>query len=202
VKKTPISEETRVAILNAAWKLVAETRSLDVSQSKIAEAAGVSRQTVYLAFGSRAGLLTEMARNMDQQSDHVARLVAAAQSAASGPTEFQRYLEIWLDYLPMIYPVGILLDAAALTDPEAAAAWNDRMKHSLLAGLKRVLAGLDARGETAPGIGPDEAAELIWSLVHPATWRLLVVECGWTPERFRQSRMEIIRSTVFRSHTL
>lgn len=201
MKKTPISEETRVAILNAAWKLMAETRSLDVSQSKIAEAAGVSRQTVYLAFGSRAGLLTEMARNMDQQSDHVARLVAAAQSAASGPAEFQRYLEIWLDYLPMIYPVGILLDAAALTDPEAAAAWSDRMKHSLLAGLKRVLAGLVARGETAPGIVADEAAELIWSLVHPATWRLLVVECRWTPERFRQSRMEIICATVFRGHT-
>ena len=52
--KKQIPEETRVGILDAAWALMAETGRLDVGQAEIAARAGVSRQTVYLAFGSRA----------------------------------------------------------------------------------------------------------------------------------------------------
>jgi AcrR family transcriptional regulator len=198
MKKKAISEETRAAILNATWSLVAEKRRLDIGQAEIAAAAGVSRQTVYLAFGSRAGLLTAMARNKDLQSDHVARLGQISQSDPMTPEDLQSYVEIWLDYLPLIYPVGILLDAAALTDAEAASAWDDRMKGALLGGLKRVFRQLAKRGQLAAGLKPDQAAEQVWSLMHPATWRQLVVECGWSPKEFRRSRLDIIRATMLR----
>lgn len=198
MKKEPISEETRTVILNATWSLIAERKRLDISQTEIAAAAGVSRQTVYLAFGGRAGLLTAMARNKDLQSDHVGRLGEISRSDAVTPEDFQRYLEIWLDYLPLIYPVGILLDAAALVDVEAASAWDDRMKGALLAGLKRMLLQLSKRGHLVSGLKPVRAAELVWSLVHPAAWRQLVVDCGWRPQEFRRSRLEIIRAAVLR----
>ena len=201
MKKQPISAETRTAILEAAWSLMAARQRLDIGQADIAAAAGVSRQTVFMAFGNRAGLLTEMARNMDARSDHVARLGAISHAASVDPADFLRYLEIWLDYLPRIYPVGILLDAAALTDGEAAQAWDDRMKGALLAGMKRVLAHLARGGHLAAGLKPGPAAELVWSLVHPAMWRLLVVECGWTPAAFRRSRLAIIRATVLKGGT-
>jgi AcrR family transcriptional regulator len=57
MKREPISEATRTAVLNATWSLMAEKKRLDVSLSEIAAAAGVSRQTLYFAFGDRAGLL-------------------------------------------------------------------------------------------------------------------------------------------------
>jgi AcrR family transcriptional regulator len=196
MKKPPITEKTRAAILDATWSLIADKGRLDVGQAEIAAAAGVSRQTVFMAFGSRAGLLTAMARNKDLQSDHVARLGEISRAEAATAADFLRYVAIWLDYLPRIYPVGILLDAAALTDPEAASAWDDRMKGAFLAGLKRVLDRLAAAGHRASGWSAERAAELVWSLVHPTSWRQLVVECGWSAEEFRRSRLEIIRAIV------
>lgn len=198
MKTKPISDETRTAILDATWSLIAKRKRLDVSQADIAAAARVSRQTVYLAFGSRAGLLTAMARNKDLQSDHVVRLREISQSDAATPEDLERYIEVWLDYLPSIYPVGILLDAAALTDEEAASAWDDRMKGALLAGLRRIVRQLAKRHHLAPGSNPDRTAEQVWSLVHPTAWRQLVVDCKWSPQEFRRSRLEIIRGTVLR----
>jgi AcrR family transcriptional regulator len=196
MKKKPITEETRDAILDATWSLIAERGQIDVSQAEIAAAAGVSRQTVYLAFGSRTGLLTAMTRRKDSQSDHAARLGEISRSNAAAPEDLLRYVGIWLDYLPMIYPVGILLDAAALTDPEAASAWDDRMKDALLMGLKRILRRLAAAGHLARGVDADRSAELVWSLMHPAAWRQLVVGCGWSAEAFRRSRLALIRQAV------
>jgi len=198
MKRKHISEETRAAILNATWSLIAEKKRLDIGQTEIAAAAGVSRQTVYLAFGSRAGLLTAMARNKDMQSDHVVRLGQLSYSDTVTPEDLQRYIEIWLEYLPLIYPVGILLDAAALTDAEAASAWDDRMKGALLGGLKRIFRQLARRDYLATGLRPDQAAEHVWSLIHPTAWHQLVVECGWSPQEFRRSRLDIVRATVLR----
>lgn len=199
MKKQPISEATRTAILNATWSLMAEKGRLDVGQAEIAEAAGVSRQTVYLAFGDRAGLLMAMARNRDMQSDHVMRLGKISHAETATPEDIVRYLDIWFDYLQLLYAVIILLDAAALTDREVASAYNDRMKGALLAGMKRVLHLLAKDGHLVSGWKPDRAAEMIWSLVHPTAWRQLVVELGWSAEEFRRSRLAIIRSTVLRA---
>ncbi|MFH1793625.1 MAG: TetR/AcrR family transcriptional regulator [Pseudomonadota bacterium] len=196
MKKQPISEATRTAILNATWSLFAEKGRLEVSQADIARAAGVSRQSIYLAFGNRAGLLTAMARNKDMQSDHVQRLRQISQAQTADEQDFLRYVDIWLDYLPLIYPVGILLDAESLTDAEAESAWDDRMKGALLAGLKLILGRLEVAGRLGGAWRAEQAAELVWSLVHPTSWRQLVVGCGWSREDFRRSRLDMIRSLV------
>jgi AcrR family transcriptional regulator len=198
MKPKPITQETRAAILRATWSLIAEKRRLDVSQGEIAAAAGVSRQTLYLAFGDRAGLLTAMARNKDAETDHVARLREISRAGQATAEDFLRYVGIWIDYLPLIYPVGILLDAASLTDAGARSAWDDRMKGALLAGLKRILGHLAKSGDLAPGWDAPDAAEFVWSLVHPTSWRQLVVDCGWSGDDFRHSRLEIIRSLVLK----
>lgn len=191
--KRPIPEETRIGILDAAWALMAETGRLDVGQGEIAARAGVSRQTVYLAFGSRAGLLLAMLRNRDARSAEVPRLWEIAGGSGAEPEDFLAYLEAWMDYLPKIYPVGIQLDVAALHDKDAAAAWDDRMKNTLLRGMKAILARIEKSGRIAPGWTAGTAAEMAWSLVHPASWRLLVVECGWSAENFRRTRVEAVR---------
>lgn len=194
--KQPIPESTRATILEAAWSLMAKRGRLDVGQAEIAKAAGVSRQTVFLAFGNRTGLLTAMVRHRDTRTNHVAQLGEISRAAAVSPQDFWRYLEIWLDYLVLIYPVGIALDAAALTDKEAAAAWDDRIRGALLAGLKRIFAQLAKGRHLAPGWKADRAAELVWSLVHPTALRQLVHGCGWSVKEFRRSRLEIIRATL------
>jgi len=64
--------------------------------------------------------------------------------------------------------------------------------------MKRVLRRIEKAGGIAAGWTADTAAQLAWSLVHPTSWRLLVVESGWSSDAFRRTCIDIIGRTVFR----
>lgn len=196
MEKKGISDATREAILDAAWELVVRQGRLDVAQAEIAAAAGVSRQSLYLAFGSRAGLWTAMTQHHDAGAPQIARLQMLGTRPRPDWQTLEDFIATWCDYLPVIYPVAVLLDAAAITDKEAAAAWDDRMKGALLRGFKGLCKALEEAGGLAPGWNYRNAAQLCWSLVHLASYRLLVVECGWSREAFLASRLQLLRATL------
>ena len=186
--KKPIPDATQSHILTTAWDLIQREGRQDIGLSDIAAAAGVSRQTLFLAFGNRAGLLLAMVRHKDGQTDHVARLRAQGALPCT-PTNFMGSLAIWLDYLPVVYPVAILLDAAGITETEAAQAINDRMKGALLSNFRRQITVIGAEGGLHPGANPKAVADRIWSSVHLQAWRLLVLDCGWSPQEFTKDRL-------------
>lgn len=186
---TKISDETRAGILEAAWILMAEQQRLDARMAEIAAAAGVSRQTLFLAFGNRAGLLVAMARHQDTRSDHVLRMRQIAATGADKPA-LHAFVDAWLDYLPVVYPVAIQLETGSLSDADANAAWQDRIfSQGVRIGLDRILSQIAA----GDGLGADQLdtsrlAELCLTLLVPSAWRYLVVERGWTAEAFARSR--------------
>jgi len=183
-----ISDETRAGILQAAWTLMAEQRRLDAGMAEIAAAAGVSRQTLFLAFGNRAGVLVAMARHQDTQSDHAQRM---RQIAATGhdTQALHAFVEVWLDYLPMVYPVAIQLETGSLSDPDANAAWQDRIfSQGVRMGLDRILGQMAVGGALRADQDPSRLADLCLTLLVPSAWRYLVVERAWTFEAFVRSR--------------
>src|SRR5437016_4280971 len=94
--------ETRTRILTETWRLMEQRRGQGVRISDIAGAADVSRQAVYLHFGSRAGLLVATVRYVDEQrglSERLQRFCAAA----SGPEALDAFVEFWGNYIPEIY---------------------------------------------------------------------------------------------------
>lgn len=191
-----ISPETRAAILTSAWNLISALGHSNVSQAEIAKAAGVSRQTVFYAFGNRAGLLTAMVAHHDDHSPLLAQLAEVSRNAPLTPDGLSAFLSAWLDYLPEVFPVASLLDAAALTDTDAKAAIEGRMVGRLLAGLTRRLTEMAKAGTLPSGRDPARTAEEIWELIHIPAWRLLVVDRGWTAQQFRQSRLDIAKHLV------
>ena len=110
-RPSPLSPETSQAILDAAWRLICERGRADVSLGEIAKAAGVTRQSIYIGFGGRAGLLTAMARHADDRSEHARRMREISRGTADDPKALQhleRYQELggedprlsdWLDEL-------------------------------------------------------------------------------------------------------
>jgi AcrR family transcriptional regulator len=197
-RTSPLSPETSQAILDAAWRLICERGRADVSLGEIATAAGVTRQSIYIGFGGRAGLLIAMARNADNKSEHSRRMRAISDGAADNPQALHDYVEAWLAHLPEIYPVGVLLSAAAVTDGEAAAVFEDRMIASLHGRYRQILKRLARAGHLAEGWSAERAADLCWSLTHIEAWRQLVVERGWSPAAFLANRQAIIAGTVLR----
>ena len=173
MSSTPLSAETRARVLDAAWQRVLEHGPQGVSVKDIAAAAGVSRQLVYFHYGSRAGLLTAMARHRDEASGFV-RTVAAGGS-------LEALLRAWCDYVPQILPVARALEAALVTGDEGGDAWRDRMGE-----LRAIFARAVSAIDLADGWTDDTAADWIWARVQPSAYAHLVQERGWTHAEFTE----------------
>jgi AcrR family transcriptional regulator len=185
---------TRERILEQAWAQAREHGIGSVTLADVARAAGVSRQAVYLHFGSRAGLLVAMTRHHDHSSGFAER--AARIGGAPEPADdLAELIRAWCAYLPDILPVARALSAASTEDQDASSAWQDRMR-ALRSEFERVLAPLAVAGRLAPGWSTAEAAAWAWAAVHPDQWHHLVAECGWSPVTFTDRCVAAISAVI------
>jgi AcrR family transcriptional regulator len=189
----PVESEVRSRILSEAWAMIEAGRLDDLTMAAVAAAAGVSRQTVYVQFGSRAGLLVEMVRRRDEANPRGEQVDAAI--ASPDPVEalvgFTRALAGWWQD---IHPIAQALFAAALTDEAATAAWDDRMAH-LHAFTEQVVQRLAEAGVLAHGWEPAQASDWLAAQLNPVGWVLLVQDAGWTQSDYEE-RMATIVQTV------
>jgi AcrR family transcriptional regulator len=190
-----IKPETRLHILDTAWAAISHAQTVDISMAEIARLAGVSRQTMYLAFENRAGLLEAMVANKDAASPLVEAITAARQSCDGSGESLIAFNRAWLAYLPEIYSVGSLLSAASIIDTAAATAWQSRMKR-LRQGQVHIAGKVEAAGNLQPWLNARQAADICYGLTHVDNWRLMVVECGWTPADFIETQLRLIRRAI------
>lgn len=176
----PGDPATRRAILEAARALLEAGGAVRLAD--VGRAAGVSRQAVYLHFGSRTGLLVALVQYVDesQRLDERAEVVRRAPSALAA---IDRFAELWAEYLPSIAAVARALLAARDHDAAAAAAWDDRMR-----GLREVARFLIRRladeGRLARGWTVEGATDACWAMILPQVWHALSVEQGWSRRRY------------------
>lgn len=170
-------DKTRAEVLDAAWDLISE-RGADVSISSIATAVGISRQTVYLHFGSRGGLLVALVRRADERFEIKEEFDAALE--IEDPKErLSMTLRAWLEFVPKIYPVAKDLIRLRETDAEAAAAWADRMEE-LRVWLFALMSSLQKDGALKRKWTPETASQFFWAQTSVQVWALLTKDCGWS----------------------
>lgn len=183
----------RSRILGEAWTMIERGRLSELTMGAVAAAAGVSRQTVYVQFGSRAGLLVQMVRERDEANPLTERVAAAL--AEPDPVDALVALTRALGGCwPDIHPIAQALYAAALTDEAAKAAWDDRMAH-LHGFTEQVVRRLDEAGVLADGWEPDVARDWLAAQINPIGWVLLVHDDGW-PQSVYEDHMATIAQTV------
>lgn len=175
----PPTPGTRERVLEVALGLIGARGNAALSLVELAEAAGLSRQTLYLLFGNRAGLLMALVDHLDAQSDAPARLARLRQQ---DPLDFEPYVRAWLGYLPVVLPVARALSAAATSgDEDARAAWQSRLR-KLHAGFKVYATQLATARRLRAGWTADTAADWMLALTHVDLWQRLVVESHWPVE--------------------
>jgi AcrR family transcriptional regulator len=185
--------ETRKHILDQAWRLMVERRGQGVWMEDIAKAANVSRQAVYLHFGSRADLLVATVRHVDEVLGLEERL-KKVNTAGSGAEILDALVEFWGNYIPEIHGLAKALLAVYETDEDAAAAWDDRMA-VLHQGCLLTVECLQREGNLAAGWKPEEAAGFMWAMQAIAVWENLTITCGWTKEQYIRRMQEMMRRT-------
>lgn len=182
-------QKTQAEILDAAWDLISESGA-DVSIAEIARSAGISRQSVYLHFGTRGGLLVALVRRADDRFD-IRRNLFAAFELKDPYRRLETTISVWLEFVPKIYPVAKDLIRLRETDQDASLAWEDRMAE-LRGWLLVMTRSLEADGVLAPQWDAADACAYLWAGFSVQTWGLLVHDCGWQPAKAEQK----IRSSL------
>src|SRR5262249_18120680 len=170
--------DTRERILRAAWRLLEERRGQNVRLEDVARAASVSRQAVYLHFGSRTTLFGETARYADAALQVMERIREAC-DAESGVVAIEAYVRFWASYAPDVYGLAKALLALRETDEAAAAAWQDRMA-AFREGCLTILRQVNRAGAPAiPLAVPwtvETAADLFYATLSIPTWESPMIE--------------------------
>ena len=181
--------QTRREMLTAAGTLFRE-RGYDVPMTEIARSAGVVVETVYRVFGSKSGLFRAV----------VEAVLAGGSTRADVPVEerpairaiidephAQRKVERYAATQPGIHRrAGPLLRAlrdAKASDRELARLWAE-LEAWRLQGQGRFVEHLAASGSLRADRSPEEATDVVWTLCSLAVHDLLVLERGWSAERY------------------
>ncbi|MEM8694008.1 MAG: TetR/AcrR family transcriptional regulator [Pseudomonadota bacterium] len=172
-------DKTRAQVLDAAWDLISE-KGADVSVSNIAVAVGISRQTIYLHFGSRGGLLVALVRRADERFQ-IKEQFDAALNLPQPKDRLVRTLQAWLAFVPKIYPVAKDLIRLRDTDADAATAWADRMDE-LREWLLDLMRSLQRDGALKDEWSPEHASQFFWVQTSVQAWGLLRKDCRWSEE--------------------
>ncbi|MEO1350072.1 MAG: TetR/AcrR family transcriptional regulator [Cyanobacteria bacterium J06635_15] len=188
-------KRTREEILDAAWTLVSE-KGAEVSISEIAKAAGISRQSVYLHFGTRGGLLVALVRRADDRFEIKERLFACFDIV--DPRErLQESIRVWIDFVIKIHPVAKDLVRLRETDQDAATAWEDRMS-DLRDWLTILIQSLKSDNELSDDWSIKEATEYLWASFSVQMWSLLTLDCQWSFERTEVTLVRTITKTLLK----
>ena len=186
--------KTRTRILQSALTLLESGGGNGVRMADIAKQAGISRQAVYQHFPTRAELLIATTLYVDEINDVDARL-AVSRGAGSGIARLDAYIEAWGNYIPEVYGISKALLAMKDTDDAAAAAWEGRMQ-AMREGCAAAIKALKDDGKLAPGLKPDQATDLLWTLLSVRNWEQLTIDCGWPQKRYIAPVKRLARQAI------
>ena len=190
--------EKRRTILEAADARFRADGYGAVTMPEIAREAGVAVETIYRAFGSKAGLFTAV----------IDAAVAGGAARAERPVEERpairalieepdprRQVELYAATQPGIHRrSGQLLRAlasAAGTDPDLRALW-DTIERGRLTGQGRFVQMLADRSALRPGLSVEDGRDGLWTLTSLAVYDMLVVTRGWSPERYERWLSDVL----------
>jgi AcrR family transcriptional regulator len=182
--------QTRSSILAAARELFARLGYGATTVAAIAEHAGVAQDTVYAAVGTKPAifrLLIESALSGRDEPVPGAQREYAVQMRAAD--DVRSKLAIYAAAVTVIQgrlaPLFVALRAAASTNPELAQLGRE-ISERRARNMRDLADDLARTGELRADVGREEIADVIWAMNSSEYYALLVLERGWTPERFQR----------------
>jgi AcrR family transcriptional regulator len=188
-KRTQSAEDTRRRIIDAARDLIENSGYANISLDRIADAASVSRQTIYVQFGSKLGVLTAMAEEIENEG---LQDLFSSLRESTGPGEVL-HKAIPLDFAFMQKNAKIfrIIRAQGVSDPDFRAVLDERMA-GRLDSMRRVIDWLQSEGKLAAGWTVEEAAEWLAAITGFHTYDELVNQRGWTLDQLSNRILQTV----------
>jgi AcrR family transcriptional regulator len=175
-RRAEAAEETRRRILDAVYDRLSEAPSEPVSIDHIARLARVARPTVYLAFGSRAGLFEAVGADLLERGGF-ARALASARSPDARDSlrgGIRGVVEMYAEHRDVLR----VLTSMAFLDAAAAGGAIGRMEEGRSCGMARLAQHLADQDLLRPDVTKGHAADLLWLLTSFDSFDLLYTGKG------------------------
>ncbi|XVV11145.1 TetR/AcrR family transcriptional regulator [Actinoplanes sp. CA-131856] len=182
---------TRRRVLGAARDLLVERGPLAITMRDVAGHAGVSVETVYKTFGTKAALIKDVydvtLAGDDDPIPMIDRPEHRAVFAATTPRDkVARYAHVARLISERVGPLlARLLAGARGGDPELSR-FREAVNGERLAGATAIARHLAETGGLRPGVPLDRARDLVWTLISPEVYELLVNDRGWSLDEYEQ----------------
>ncbi|MDN5797068.1 MAG: TetR/AcrR family transcriptional regulator [Intrasporangium sp.] len=194
--------ETRRRLLEAAGVEFAERGYHAATVSRIAARAGVTVQTLYLAWGSKRALLrahldAALSGSPDTPyADALPHLIADAMEPTHGDARaaVEHLAHLYRQLTERAALGWRLYRDAAASDAEIAADWHalQYLRHQTFAELVRRIPAASLR----PGMTLDEAIDTAWAVASPETYELLVSNADYSLDRYEQWVVTVLSAAL------
>jgi AcrR family transcriptional regulator len=180
----------RRAVVDAARALFLERGYVATTIDAISTSSDVPAATVYRLFSSKLGILHALLdasiAGDDQPVAMQQRPEVTALLAESDPSQLiTGFVRIAVAINLRSNDLYRILSSAAVSDPAAAELFADYQRQRA-EGQGRFARSLARARVLRPGLRERDAADLIHALASPELYRLLVVDRGWSYERYEQ----------------
>jgi AcrR family transcriptional regulator len=181
---------TRRRIVAAAHELLLDNGYAATTISQIAKRAGVSAETVYKAFGSKAALtkrVYDVAMAGDDEPVPM-RERPEIQAILDEPDPRRKvagYAALSRQLGARLGPLLSVLLGARGTDADLDA-FARTIAAERLAGTTGLVRHLAEVGALRPGLDQDRARDVLWALISPELYLLFVMERGWSPDEYER----------------
>lgn len=177
------AQATRDGIAAAARKLFAMQGYGSTTIEAIAREAGVAVQTIYSTFGSKRAILLSLLDAMETEGG-VTQLQIDLTAAAGNPV---LQLQHWVAFSRRFFERGMdlltMAGAAASTEPDVAAHVREG-ENRRREGARALVGSWAIAGVLREGLQEGKAIDILWALLSPEMYRLLVGESGWSGEDY------------------
>jgi len=194
VYQSPLREEqareTRRRVLGAAEQMFLD-QGYGTSVAAIAQRAGVSAQTVYNAFGTKAALAKRLydvrSAGDDEPVPMAERPVFQQLAQETDPQQVLRlYAGVGRQIAERVWGLyAVLIAGATGGDPDLAVLVGTTEKERAI-GTGHMARRLAQLGALKPGLGVKQAGDLLWMLTAPEPFRRLTVERGWSLDAYER----------------
>jgi AcrR family transcriptional regulator len=173
---------TKARILDAASALFLERGYARTTIKDIADEAGVARDTVHTAFGSKARVLTALIDVRLVPDGSVANITQRPEmKAVKDEVDQRKQIEQFSRFIAgvstQLRPVFEILRTASAVEPEMGAVFEE-MDRFRMRNMQTYARWIAARGPLR--VSTRRAGEILWALASPDVARMFCDELGWS----------------------
>lgn len=200
--RTAQAQQTRRTIVDAAARLFVGTGFGATTVDAVAEAAGVSRKTVFTAVGGKVELLKvalDWAVAGDDKPLAVADRADVQKLLTLGDADalVRGWVHILVGIDRRVAGLFRALETAAGGDEEARSLYRQSRRQRLI-GAGIVADRVAELGALADGITVEEARDLMWLASDPMLFDRIVIDRGWRIARFERWLADMTVAQVLR----